>query len=87
MFQQKNYFNRTGKHLGHVLPEGVVGDGVKPRDVLEVGPADVGSVRAIESFATTVDEERNIVAELKAVLFEEPGFGSLICWWKQVEIF
>ena len=83
MFQQKNNFNRTGKHLGHVLPEGVVGDGVKPRDVLEVGPADVGSVRVVESFATTVDEERDIAA----VLFEEPGFGSLICWWKQGEIF
>ena len=60
-----------------MLPEGVVCDGVKPRDVLEIGPVDVWSVGAAESTATTIDEERGLRAAVKAVLFEEPEFGSL----------
>ena len=32
---------------------------------------------AVESTATTIDEERGLRAAVKAVLFEEPEFGSL----------
>ena len=43
----------------------------------KIGPVDVCSVGAVESTATTIDEERGLRAAVKAVLFEEPEFGSL----------
>ena len=60
-----------------MLPEGVVCDRVIPCYVLEVGPGDVSSVGVVESTAATIDEERALSAAVKAVVFEEPGFGSL----------